>query len=141
MLAATCDVGAADTAFVTTTLTPLELLQLILVTAHLQTLDGAEVWPDPARTGTWSDPRSGTSWRRRGTEQSVKRLQTLLKREQVPVIVLYAFELREVLGELRLQASATMREYWHSSSSFQSVDGAEFVDDDGQHLVILQVSC
>ena len=101
--------------------------------------EGPQVFPSPITTGSWRD-LAGCSWRRRGKEQSAVRLRKLVLDPEVPVVVLYAFEVHAVPDDLRAATAAMLKAHWRRPD-LESVDGAEFTNEDGSRSVILEVSC
>ena len=121
-------------------LSPLDLLPTLPVRGELA-LPGAgpHIWPSPITAGFWVD-LSGCSWRRRGRDQSLIRLYKLTLDLQVLIVVLYAFEVRVVPDDAREPVAATLKAYWRKLDH-ETINGAEFKNDAGGRLVILEVAC
>ena len=120
--------------------TPLALVGALPLSAELAPpQDGPQVWPSPTRTGSWLD-LEGRAWHRRGKEQSLTRLDKLILDVDVPVVVLYSFEVRVVPDAWRVATAAMLKAHWRAPN-LESVAAAEFKNDNGERLVVLEVSC
>ena len=102
-------------------------------------------WPSAIIPGQWVDAE-GTSWRLRGGEPPVKRVEHLLRSPDVPVLLFYGPDAPTEVPEADREALwQRMRPYLRQTvrepGDHTSFDVAEFKDDRRRYMLVIEEGC
>ena len=102
-------------------------------------------WPSAIIPGQWVDAE-GTSWRLRGGEPPVKRVEHLLRSPDVPVLHFYGPDAPTEVPEADREALwQRMRPYLRQTvrepGNHTSFDVAEFKDDRRRYMLVIEEGC
>jgi len=95
---------------------------------------------NPSAEGTWVDP-AGTTWRRRGKRGHAledRRVQSLLRRPGVPLVIWESFEAASYDDvAAKVDADRVLR----ASTDDRDIHASEWESDDGNRLLMLEHLC